>query len=250
MPTFKMKIAIFGDSWAKQLKEADELNSTPAWWEILAKKYEVENFGLSGSSTYYSYNNFLRLHSTFDKIIFIASTPGRLCLAEDMQLKSNRIGNLRRHQVTHLVDAENTLEFIKENEPDNMHDITILEAIIGYYSHVMNSNEQQLINRAYRELVKFKRPDALVIESFNALYKISQFESNHWKVDISSLFQHGYSEIRKCHMSAENNAMLADKVNTWVETGNFNLNQDDIILPADPWEKYFILTPGKQPKKT
>ena len=75
-----MKIAIFGDSWAKQLKEADELNSTPAWWEILAKKYEVENFGLSGSSTYYSYNNFQRLHSTFDKIIFIPLSEGEYCL--------------------------------------------------------------------------------------------------------------------------------------------------------------------------
>jgi hypothetical protein len=245
-----MRIAIFGDSWAKQLRQADRLNLTPAWWEILAEKYSLENFGLSGSSTYFSYDNFEKVHRNFDKIIFIASTPGRLTLEDDMQLKCNLLGDLRRHQVTHLLDAENTLEFIKKVDPNNTHDITILEAIIGYYSYVMNKNEQQLINRVYQEMVSYVRPDALVVESFKSLYNISQFESSHWKIDISSLFQNGYSEIRKCHMSAENNAMFANKIDTWINTGKFNLSEKDYVTPSDPWEKYFLLNQGLHPKKT
>jgi hypothetical protein len=245
-----MRIAIFGDSWAKQLQQADQLNLTPAWWEILAEKYTVENFGLSGSSTYFAYDKFEKAHSYFDKIIFIASTPGRLCLADDMQLKCNLLGDLRRHQVTHLLDAENTLEFVKKTDPDNKQDITVLEAIVGYYSYVMNPKEQQLINRVYQQMVEFIRPDSLVVESFNALYKISQFESDHWQIDIPSMFRNGYSELRKCHMSAENNAMFANIIDTWIQTGNFNLTVEDYVTPNDPWEKYFILNKGLQPKKT
>ena len=245
-----MRIAIFGDSWAKQLDQADKLNSTPAWWEILAEKYTVENFGLSGSSTYYAYDKFENLHNNFDKIIFIASVPGRLTLSDDMRLTCQLLGDLRNRQVSHLLDAENTLEFVKKADPNNTHDITALEAIVGYYSHVMNFQEQQLINRVYQQMVSFIRPDSLVIESFNALYKISQFESTQWKVDINSLFQHGYSEIRKCHMSAENNAMFANKIDTWIHTVKFNLNNEDYVTPADPWEKYFILNRGLHPKKT
>jgi hypothetical protein len=245
-----MKIAIFGDSWAKQLQQADDLNLTPAWWEVLAEKHEVENFGLSGSSTYYSYNNFEALQSKFDKIIFIASMAGRLTLAHDMKLTCKMFGDLRDHQITGVVDAENNLEFVKKFDPTNTHDIVALEAIIGYYSHVMNLQEQKVINRLYQQMVSCIRPDALVIESFNALYKISQFESDHWQIDLRSLFQQGYNELRKCHMSVENNTMFADKINAWIQTGEFNLSYSDCVKPADSWEKYFKITPGINPKRT
>jgi len=246
-----MKIAIFGDSWAKQLDDADRLNPTPAWWEILAEKYTVENFGLSGSSTYFSYDKFEKSHKNFDKIIFIASTPGRVTLADGMKLTCKMFGDLRVHQITGIMDAENSLEFLKKFDPTNTHDITVLEAVVGYFSHVMNMDEQELINRIYREMVSNIRPnDSLVIESFNILYKVSEFESNHWQIDLRSLFQSGYNELRKCHMSAENNAMFADKIDTWLQTGNFNLSYNDYVKPADSWEKYFKITPGNNPKRT
>jgi hypothetical protein len=246
-----MKIAIFGDSWAKQLGEADELNSTLAWWEILAKKYEVENFGLSGSSTYYSYNNFQRLHSTFDKIIFIASLPGRLHLPMAMEFKSNLLGSLKRHQVTSLSDAENSLSFLIEHDPQSVEDINKLKIIIGYYTYVMNIPEQDTINRLYLDSVRNIRPaDSLAIESFPALYNISKFETDYWGIDLVEKFSQGYTELRKCHMSAENNLMFANKIENWLVTGEYTLSRNDGVRPLDNWQKYFVPQRGLNPRKS
>ena len=246
-----MKIAIFGDSWAKQLEYQTQLNSTAAWWEILAEKYEVENFGLSGSSTYYSYNNFEAQHSKFDKIIFIASIPGRMHLPPELEFKSKLFGDMRKHQVTSLSDAENSLNFLLEHDPDSVDDINKLKIIIGYYSHVMSIREQDTINRLYVNSVKNARPvEALAIESFPALYNVSKFETSYWGIDIVEKFSQGFDELRKCHMSAENNLMFANKVENWLATGEFALSKDDYIKPVDSWERYFAPQRGLNPKKS
>ena len=246
-----MKIAIFGDSWTKQLDNQTRLNLTPAWWEILAEKYTVENFGLSGSSTYYSYNNFETMHSKFDKIIFIASIPGRMHLPSDLEFKSMLFGHPRKHQVTSLSDAENSLNFLLEQDPESVEDINKLKIIIGYYSHVMGIQEQDTINRLYVNSVKnVRQSDALAMESFPALYNVSKFETDHWGIDVVEKFSQGFDELRKCHMSAENNLMFANKIENWLATGEFTLGRDDYVQPADSWQKYFVPQRGLNPRKS
>ena len=73
-----MKIGIFGDSFAYW-----KLNDTPTWTEILNEQYEVTNYGAHGSNLYWSIGNFLQHKHKFDKIIFIATLPGRLLIDPD-----------------------------------------------------------------------------------------------------------------------------------------------------------------------
>ena len=237
-----MKIAIFGDSWAKELDFSSQHNTSLAWWNILSNTYDVTNFGLSGSSTYYSYEMFEEVHSNFDKIIFIASTAGRIHLPDELKLTSKKIFGIKKFQVTSLSDAENTLSFLEKHDPGATTDINKLRAIVTYYSHVMNLKEQELINNMYQRMVKYIRGnDALVIDSMALLYQISKFESAHWGIDLPTIFQQGYREYRKCHMSEENNLMFAQEINNWLSKGEFNLSSNNFVIPKDNWTRYFNL---------
>ncbi len=237
-----MKVAVFGDSWAREIDDARSINTTPAWWSILSATYDLTNFGRSGSSTYYSYDLFEKAHADFDKIIFIASAPGRIHLPDELKLRSSCLGDLRNHQVTSLTDAESTVAFIKKYDPNAIHDINKLETIIAYYTSVMNLNEQGLINNMYQRMVKYTRgSEVLVIDSIPILYPISMFETTHWGIDLPTVFQQGYREYRKCHMSAENNVMMAREIDGWLKTGNFNLTQDKFVTPKDNWTSYFAI---------
>lgn len=243
-----MKVAIFGDSWAKELGTENKLNPSPAWWSILSNTYDITNYGLSGSSTYYSYEIFEEVQNNFDKVIFIASTAGRIHLPDELKLKSMHIGGTKRFQVTSLSDAENTLAFLEKNDPNATTDIMKLKAIVTYYGYVMNIKEQELINNMYQRMVKYIKGDnALVIDSLPVLYPISRLESDHWGIDLPSVFRQGYREHRKCHMSEENNAMLANEIDNWLKTGKFNLTPDKFIIPKDNWTRYFAMDNYPQP---
>lgn len=70
-------IGIFGDSFAG----ADESYSGMQYhWSTLLKNYfncELVNYGLGGSSVYYSYKQFLHNHKKHDCVIFLVTEPGR-----------------------------------------------------------------------------------------------------------------------------------------------------------------------------
>jgi hypothetical protein len=240
-----MKVAVFGDSWAKELGTENKQNPTPAWWTILSDTYDVTNFGQAGSSTYYSYDLFEKEHQNFDKIVFIASVAGRLQLSDALRLTSASIGGNRKWQVTSLVDAENTLQHLLKTDPNATDDIEKLKTIISYYGNVMNWQEQQTINKLYQQSVSNIRPvDSLVINSLPVLYPISKFETDYWGIDLPSTFKQGYSEKRKCHMSTENNAMFSKKVDTWIRTGDFSLSNLDYVTPKNNWQTYFVIDTG------
>ena len=71
-----MKVGIFGDSYA-----AAQPSTIGSWQYYLKNLYgngvSIENFGVGGSSLYYSYKKFLNNKDKFDTIIFIATEPHR-----------------------------------------------------------------------------------------------------------------------------------------------------------------------------
>jgi hypothetical protein len=69
-----MKIALFGDSFGETSN-----NKVPHWFDIVCQRlnWQATNFSKNGTHLYYSYNKFLEHQSDYDKIIIIASHPGR-----------------------------------------------------------------------------------------------------------------------------------------------------------------------------
>lgn len=240
-----MKIGIFGDSFAQSFIWPDDLHSRvgKSWSEVLSEKYDVTNFGLSGSSTYYSYDNFVRSHSKFDKVIFISSEPGRITLPKHSILSAGGFSYPRTHQICGYADAEKSLSYLQKNNSE-IKAQAILEAAKNYYLHIENILEEQTVNNLYEDTISKIRPDSLVLSAFVRrsasnviLSDISAKEINHWGISMQEI-QQTHREIRRSHMTEENNLILAGLIDAWISTNKFNISLDMFLTPDD-WQRYF-----------
>jgi len=247
-----MKIAIFGDSYGHtfKLKEFEKYNDAVSWSDILSKKYDVTNFAMSGSGVYFSFREFKKHHSYYDKIIFLASAPGRVLLPERMQLELNFadlnqevIYGMRLH-VANVTQSEIALNLV-EQKNGSLIDKKRLSAIKDYFLWVMNLEEQFTYAQLMAKEVQSIRPDALVQQTSDPrghdLWTISVMELEHWGQTSESINQMDLLEIRKTHLTKENNIILADKMEQWILHGTpLDLSLQDFVKPTEPLENYFV----------
>jgi hypothetical protein len=197
-------------------------NPTPGWPDILAKKYNVENSSQPGSSLYYSVDLFLRKQTMFDKIIFIATDVGRLTLST-LNMRKKFIPN--HHNAVALKEVfKNDTIFLKT-----------LDAAIGYFEYIQNVNYDKLVHNLMLEEVKRVRPDAIVLEAFgspnfDSIFQIQLKEEIAWNYSpiVSS-----FNDRRNCHMTVENNAIFAEKVEEWLHGAPVKINLDDFVTPMN-----------------
>jgi hypothetical protein len=240
-----MKIGIFGDSFAQSIIWPADVHSRvgKSWSEILSEKYDVTNFGLGGSSTYYSYDRFIKVHNKFDRVIFISSFPGRITLDDDSMLTCHFLGPMGRRQITSYNDALRQLNVVKTINQDH-DDIIKLNTALNYYLYLENKQEQLTINRLYEDAVLNLRPDCLLLPAFIQrkpdiipLFDISRMEIEHWGEPVTELIK-THRDIRRSHMTEGNNLILTGLIDTWASTGVFNISIDMFATP-DHYERYF-----------
>lgn len=252
-----MKIGIFGDSWAKTIASPENKKNHDgyAWWEILSKKYEVTNFGVPGSSVYFSYEEFNTHHSQFNKVIFLATEPGRLTFEIGSEIKNPLLAPIfKRH-----CNAYATADYYSKvfNDSRFPEDSARINAAKEYFLWILNRKEQNEYKQLMLDKIKTVRPDALVIqpaESWNSiehklipcLLDISNIEVEYFgKGSFQELMNQGYSDARPCHLTREDNKMFADKICNWIENQTIPIfSKEDFIPPVDNIEIYFEV---KQP---
>lgn len=240
-----MKIGIFGDSFAKSIIWPNDVYQRvgKSWAEVLSEKYDVTNFGLGGSSTFYSYETFRDNHAKFDKIIFISSQPGRMTLDNHSMLKCEFLGDMGRRQITSCDDALRQLNVVKNRKHDPIY-IIKLNTALNYYLYLENRQEQSTINRLYEDAVLNLRPSSLITPAFIQrdpniipLHDISVMEIAHWGDPVTELLK-THREIRRSHMTEENNLIFAGLIDVWISTGVFTISLDMFTKPDD-FQRYF-----------
>jgi hypothetical protein len=216
----KLRIGIFGDSYAcMQSNCSNEFNQDGRpWMKILEEdfKRDVSNFGLSGSSIYYSYQKFKENYNQFDKIIFIGTNADRKYCPN---LKS-------KLHISQGIIKKNNLSI-----PDNEYDI-----IKNYYNYIHNIKEADDIKELIVEKIKS-------IKGFNLLYidilEIEKIRNMERLCKIVNASQ----DHRWCHLSNKNNFILANKVNNWIDGDSFSLNVTDFEIPTiTELKSYYGLT--------
>ena len=213
-----MKIGIFGDSYAANRIE----NDTKSWVDIIAEKYEVTNYASAGTSLFYSMSIFEQYQHRFDKVIFVVTSPGRLLLDN---------ANNRSLSIAGLRDCETKIE-----NTSNPFELKILHAVRDYYIYVQNYNFNKYVHRLMIEKIKRIRPDTVLIpaslEKFDDIFSgasmcdIELKENNAWGIG-------GIIDYRHCHMTAENNAIFATKVEEWLNGKPVQINLDDFVTPMN-----------------
>jgi hypothetical protein len=250
-------IGIFGDSFACRAWGND---TGMSWPEILDKKhgyYRQSNFAEPGSSLFFSYNNFLKSLTEFDKVIFVVTSPGRFSLPPHIEVHKQWAS---RHIVPVSLEAdfEGLDSIIKTTTNQEEKDLFMshrraLEAVENYFAYIYDDNQDVHNNIGLLQNLMAMRPDALIIPTVrnevagmlglpdpsidkvkfpSVLTDICQKEITVTGNDYYALAGSG-RDRRHCHMSETNNEIFADKIAEYIETGNFTLNADDFVYDKD-----------------
>lgn len=201
-----MKIATFGCSFAHENSNSGapkfNMNGKP-WMKILSEHFnhDVTNYGMSASTMYYSYKLFKDNYQKFDKIVFFGTFPDR------------------KH--FHFFKKP---EFVSPTYLTDMPDWFSEESaklIRLYYTVIHDIKEHEDMKELMvKEIKNLGGVNALYLDTPTTLNNVSLMEK------LSDFKNIGFNDHRWCHMSNENNFILASQINDWIngKTFNFDIN--------------------------
>lgn len=206
-----MKIAIYGDSFAcEKSSRFPELHGDRSWIKILKDHdYNITCYGLSGTSLFWSYLNFINTSKNFDKIIFIASDGSRLYIPTSKTRKHWVPGNVFRDDQEELKDD-------------------LFESVLRFYRDIWNPDESTIYrNLILKDLSQYE--NVLLIDTTKNLYKPTMNEINHFKIAFPSLKEK--NDNRYCHLSKEGNIFFAEQIQSWLDRRVFKIDESDWPIP-------------------
>jgi len=233
-----MQVGIYGDSYAASHKQG----IGKPWPQMLNDEFNLNlvSYAVNGSSLYYSFTKFKETQHLHEKIVFLATGPGRLML----QLPAPWSGDpILKH-----VNSYEGFKYRVENHYKNVLYLRdVVNALEGYYKFIMNNAEDTLFHTLLVKEIKTIRPDALIIPCFyninkkiwpatETLYDISNIDVVYYNLNTQTAH---LSDKRHCHMSQENNYIFASIIADWVSSGSFNFDINKFVAPAAPVKNYF-----------
>lgn len=224
-----LKVGIFGDSYADPIRhghdnfrELDDIG----WPNLLQNNYEVGLHALAGSSIYYSYQEFLKHHEKYDKIVFVVTDPIRwvkgykLIKGEDREI--------------HLSNYSTVENWLQSNPEIRVEDRSILEALKGYYLFLVDDPSCQVMANLMLNHMRQLRPDIILIPIARNLLNIdtvgfdTYLDLFHIDMGLETSLNHNkflqknYEYRLACHLSKEMNIVVANDVTNALEIGKWN----------------------------
>ena len=204
-----MKIAVYGDSYAKMSREEDGRKS---WVDYLSEEFDVTNYGETGSNLAFSYQHFLENHKKYEVNIFLGTSYGRLYVPELQAVTKGIAG---------FPTVEHNLKYC-----NNPNDRKILQAAYDYYVYLENENHQRVMHVAMVKDI-LRHTNTIVIPCFDAhslvpiwegpaLAAISQLDSDYH--DITSFI----IDKRPCHLNDLNNKIFAGKIKEYMLSNRYD----------------------------
>lgn len=240
-----MKIGIYGDSFAHS-EPWSEYRGSKSWVDYLkdTPDLEIENYAVSGTGVYYSYHKFLETYTNYDKCIFFVSASDRVWLSGifNNDLKKESIEPYYtngRWKTEHRHTGLNQLRKVYDH----------IDAYYGYFHNFKKEERMAALMLDHITRLIGQRNVLIVpcfIECFNyykfssniPLYDITAAEEAHWKINYYKDYREKYCDIRRCHMSDQNNKMIGSKIRKWLDNGNFSLDESDIVMPEEAVSSY------------
>lgn len=178
-----MKIAIYGDSFAKPTVK----NSTTSWINLLStklsdnikEKITIDNYSASGSSLYFSYKNFIATCKNYDLVIFLATEPHRYTVPSKFRSSLIPIHITSNLQVDQL--EKDLFDKLNQNEKD------FLKNLRGWF----NASDQKYnleIADILLSNIENKHNNVIIYPCFNASFTDLRFKNYNIDPDIGPLF--------------------------------------------------------------
>jgi len=227
-----MKIGIFGDSYAS----TRNTNPTPSWIDILNQRENmfVTSHGQNGSNFYYSVDQFKTHYKQYDLNIMLVTNPGRIWA------RHSNILEMSEKFFNSIETIQKQLQFHKEHAVGARREkiITILETVKNYLLYIQDFEYECYLQELMIQDVLSMDKNLILIPCYNSsalktsrnLFDVFLKENEAWgyKMHIDKV-----NDRRNCHMTAENNKILAEKIIAYIEQGKeIDLNINDFISPS------------------
>jgi hypothetical protein len=214
-----MKIAIYGDSYANLNLDQPNNGRGESWVDSLKKSHDVTNFGLAGSSVFYSYLKFKEHNEKFDYNVFIITNLDRIY--------NRKLDDLLKQEswYTNYKNIE-----LRSSQPFNDHQLKIIDSVKTYFEYWKDEETENILNFNLIENLRKDYTNCLFINAFSIEYN-PILKNQFGLIDITAMEQResGWREKysdNKIHFGHldENNRMLEDyRLNHLCEENNIIL---------------------------
>ena len=211
------RIGIYGDSWADPTHGHDFNPGLEnlAWCR---RFNNADIYAKGGSSIYFSYRLFMQTHERYDRIIFVATNPGRWYLpikTENREFHLNTLGTVKhfreqghkRNNVTMTSDLDSKLRALEQ-----------------FYLELSDFDTDQQICALMIDQIMTVRPDTILVMSHNTgWFNDWSLLSKYYMPMCESFGQHYTNKVKDnngimpyaeknlmCHMTPEVNDLVYD----------------------------------------
>lgn len=233
-----MRIGIFGDSYADCSFGGSKDEQKLSWAYRLSEKYKTHNFAKCGSGPEKAIELLLKKHKKYDKIIFVFSNIDRLYVdpVHHHKLKYPELeDHIRSWNAPVYQDDPFYMKLYNLSQDYSKHFVTFSKQRIQAYNILLNT---LLGDRLLLLTMSEFTPDTDVpykVSNELALTLIDKFETDTlWRGRRVARL-----DKRSCHMTEIHHNMMYEKIQSWVENGNFSLTSSDLqTLPKGYKERY------------
>lgn len=223
IPSKFARVAVFGDSFASRSNDAEELSKT--WFEILKDHhgFDVTTYGKNGASIEYIFNEFFHNYPRYDYVIFIKTSAGRFTLPKHIPVPDEF--EFLRYNMANLIENNKTFAEKFAHGPV----ANALRALVDYYNYLFDERIASNTCNALAEYAKILKPTNLLVLDVVTGAEQNLMEISNKELEVAGLAMADmskYADRRNCHLSQRNNEILAAKIATWIDTGEFELNID------------------------
>lgn len=215
-----MKIGVFGDSFADRRHISSYINTDrgdESWInQIQLQGHDITTYGAPGTSCWYSYKKFLEHHMLYSHVVFCYSYTHRIhYLPAEYEKFTSFIGQVNH---LHLSGTFNNLNIEQQNEirnliksleivKDEMLDKFICQNIFDQVNQICKIKRIRLVN-----ILPFENKTISTLDLTN---RQGDCLTNLLQISLKELPDFGsgsFSDPRYCHLSLENNNVLANIV--------------------------------------
>jgi len=211
-----MKIGVFGDSFATE-EQSKPINES--WINVIRQKgYDITTHGVTGTSVWYSYKQFMKHYKKYTHIVFVHSSIHRIHnMPNSLKVYSSYDKDARNRILSSNIDWLSTEDHtvlekildVQQYVSDNILDMFICQNVFNTINNIIRNDSQRKIvnllpfnNRYNDENIDLSNRAGGCVTS---LIDVSVKE-------MPNLFNQTWSDPRSCHLSYENNMALADIV--------------------------------------
>jgi hypothetical protein len=170
-----IKLGVFGDSFAAIVPYLEVCIGWPSYIHIKEKDIILTNFAVGGSSIYFSYDQFLKYHKYYEKVVFVATNTRRMWIPSAYgpfkgSGDNTLLGSpMNKYHFYGTSDKDGGGENYYQHALDNNwpeRSIKTIEAMDDYYNLIYDPIQDWHNWQLRIQSICDIRPDALIISAF------------------------------------------------------------------------------------